>query len=317
VTEPAVPPPPTRRLGDLEVSAVGLGCMPLSENDMLDHRERAVATVHAALDAGVTLLDTADIYAPSWDRMNHNEALVGEALRSYAGDAARVVVVTKGGNTRGPGETWGRDARAGALRSAAQASCQALGVDALDVYLLHRHDPSLTYAEQVRNLAAVRDAGLARRIGLSNCTRDELQVALEEVGGPADGGIVAVQNERSPRYRADSDVLDLCTELGIAYLPWSPLGGAEDAPRVGSAYAAFAEVGRAHGASAQETVVAWLLGQSPVLVCIPGARRAESIRSSVRAASLALAPEERELLDATVPSDESVFPDHGPRSPLR
>jgi aryl-alcohol dehydrogenase-like predicted oxidoreductase len=308
---------PTRRLGDLDVSAVGLGCMPLSSGAIADDRERGLATIHAALDAGVTLLDTADIYAPSWDRMNHNEALVGAAVREWSGDRSAVTVVTKGGNTRSAGERWGRDASAPALLAAAEASCRALGVDAIDVYLLHRHDPSLTYAEQARNLAAVRDAGLARRVGLSNANRAEVQVALEEIGGPGDGGVVAVQNERSPRYRADGDVLDLCTELGIAYLPWSPLGGAHEAHDVGSRYAEFAAVAEEVGASPQQVVLAWLLGQSPVMVVIPGASRPESIRSSVGAATLRLSDEQQARLDATVPAEASVFPDDGPRSPLR
>jgi aryl-alcohol dehydrogenase-like predicted oxidoreductase len=163
----------------------------------------------------------------------------------------------------------------------------------------------------------VRDAGLARRVGLSNATRPELEVALAEIGGPDDGGVVAVENERSPRYRGDGDVLDLCTELGIAYLPWSPLGGAREAAGVGSRYAAFAQVADEVGASPQQVVLAWLLAQSPVVVVIPGATRPESILSSVAAASLTLTPEQQQRLDATDPAAASVFPDHGPRSPLR
>jgi diketogulonate reductase-like aldo/keto reductase len=142
-------------------------------------------------------------------------------------------------------------------------------------------------------------------------------VALAEIGGPDDGGVVAVENERSPRYRGDGDVLNLCTELGIAYLPWSPLGGAREAADVGSRYAAFAQVSDEVGASPQQVVLAWLLGQSRAVVVIPGASRPESIRSSVAATALILTPEQQQRLDATEPVDASVFPDNGPRSPLR
>ena len=101
----------TRTLGPFTVSAIGLGAMPMSMNDdgrMPDERA-SIATIHAALDAGVTLIDTADIYAPSWDTMGHNEALVGKAVRSYGGSTDSLVIATKGGITRAEGEQWGRD----------------------------------------------------------------------------------------------------------------------------------------------------------------------------------------------------------------
>ncbi len=309
----------TRQLGDREVSCVGLGCMPLSFPEHCEDRERGLAVIHRALDAGITLLDTANIYAPAWNAMGHNEELVGEALRSYSGpaDLSSIVVATKGGVTRGPGETWGRDAHPDALLRAAEASVAALGVDCIDLYQLHRHDPSLTYVEQLRSLAAVRDAGLATMLGLSNVTLPELELALAEVGGPRDRGIVSVQNEWSPRYRGDSDVLAACANHGIAYLPWSPLGGAADAHRVGAQYAEFGQVGMQIEASAQEVVLAWLLASSPVMIPIPGATKIATIDSIVRSAELSLTADQLALLDATVPLAESVYPEDQPRSPLR
>ena len=202
--------------------------MPLSNPGMLDHRDRALATIHAALDAGCTLLDTSDIYAPSGAAVGHNERLVAEALRTWdapAADRARVVVATKGGITRVPGpggDVWGRDGRPAALRAAAEASLARLGGDSLDLYYLHRADPVVPYAEQIAGLVAVRDGGLARRIAVSNVDLAQLDVALEVAGGPGEGGICAVQNERSPRFRVDDDVVARCAERGIAYLPWSP-----------------------------------------------------------------------------------------------
>ena len=310
---------PQRRIGDRLVSAVGLGCMPLSNPGMLDHREQALATVHAAIDAGITLLDTSNIYAPAWDAIGHNERLVAEALRSYTGpaDLDTVLVTTKGGITRSDGEVWGRDASPAALRAACEASLQALDLPVIELYQFHRHDPTMTYADQMRSLAAVRDAGLVRRVGLSNATLPELELALEILGGPDDGGVVSVQNEFSPRYRADEDVLVRCGQLGIAFLPWSPLGGAQQAREVGSRYAEFAAVAGEVGATAQEVVLAWLRQRSPVMIPIPGATRPQTVESIARSALLDLSAEQLGRLDATRAEQTSMYPEDKQRSPLR
>lgn len=310
---------PARRIGDLSVSCIGLGCMPLSNGRMPELREQAVATIHRALDLGVTLLDTSNIYAPSWDTVGHNEAVVAEAVRTYTGpaDLTGLLVTTKGGIVRSDGDIWSRDSSAGGLRRACEDSLAQLGVAVIDLYQHHRHDPAMTYAEQMRSMRALQDSGLIRRIGLSNIDLDKLQVALEELGGPTDGGVVSVQNEYSPRYRRDWDVLDRCAELGIAFLPWSPLGGAGQAADVGSRYVEFAEVGRDAGASPQETVLAWLLAVSPVMIPIPGATRPETVDSIVRAASVTLSVDQFERLQATEPAQDSMYPEDQPPSPLR
>ena len=265
-----------------------------------------------------TLLDTANIYAPTWDTVGHNEALVAEALRTYTGPARLddVVVTTKGGLTRGPGESWGRDSSVHGLRAACEASLVALDVDDIDLYQHHRHDPLFSYGDQVRALGLLKEEGLVRRIGLSNCTRAELEVALDIVGGPQDGGVVSVQNEWSPRYRGERDVLERCTELGIAFLPWSPLGGSTQAREVGSHYAEFAVVGDECGVNAQEAVLAWLLATSPVMIPIPGATRPQTVASIVHALHVTLSAEQLARLDETRPEMESMYPDDLPRSPL-
>lgn len=308
-----------RIIGDQHVSCVGLGCMPLSFGHMVDKRDQAIATIHRAVDLGITLLDTANIYAPTWDSVGHNEALVAEALENYSGPASLtdLLVTTKGGITRGPGETWGRDSAASSLARACEDSLSQLGVDVIDLYQHHRHDPSQSYESQMKALASLKERDLVRQVGVSNVNGAELSLALDLLGGPEDGGIVSVQNEFSPRYRGDADVLDVCTERGIAFLPWSPLGGSDQAKEVGSRYAAFTEVGGDIGASAQETVLAWLLAKSPVIIPIPGATRPETIESIVRAASIVLTPEQFARLDATVPEHSSMYPDDQPRSPLR
>jgi aryl-alcohol dehydrogenase-like predicted oxidoreductase len=312
----------TRRIAELTVHPIGLGCMPLSDPQMLAERPRALATVHAALDSGVTLLDTADIYAPDGHHFGHNEVLVGEAVRSWAGtsaDRGRIVIATKGGITRTPGpdgDRWGRAGSPEALGAAARASAARLGVEAIDLYFLHRLDPGIPFDDQVGGLAQVQGDGVARRIGLSNVTLAQLDRALELVGGPEQGGIVAVQNEFSPRFREGADVLARCAERDIAFLPWSPLGGASQAGGIGSRYAPFLAVAEARGVAVQQVVLAWLLALAPVVLPIPGCTRPATARSSAAAADLELTEDEVARLSATAPEDASVFPDDTPAPPM-
>ena len=311
-----------RLIATLSVYPIGLGCMPLSDPAMLVERPRAMATVHAALDSGITMLDTADIYAPDGGNFGHNEVLVGEAVRSWAGsdaDRDRIVLATKGGITRSPGpdgDQWGRAGTPEALGAAARASAQRLGVDVIDLYYLHRLDPDVPFDDQIGGLVGVKSDGLAREVGLSNVTRAQLDRALELVGGPADGGIAAVQNEFSARFRNDADVLDRCTERGIAFLPWSPLGGANQAGQLGSQYAAFAHVAAERGESVQQVALAWLLALGPQVVPIPGSTRPATARASAAAAAMELSPAQAALLSATEPENTSVFPDDTPEPPM-
>ncbi len=314
-----VSPLPERPLGPWQVSAIGLGGMPLSFTHMLGHREQAIATIHRALDLGVTFIDTANIYCPSWDTVGHNEELVAEALSLYAGpaDTSTVVVATKGGITRGEGDTWSRDGSASGLQAACAASMTALGVTVIDLYHHHRHDSRETYADQMRGIAALRDLGWVREVGISNATLPELEVALEILGGPGSGGVVSVQNEFSPRFREDREVLDRCTELGIAFLPWSPLGGSDHAKNLDSQFSEFAVVAAEHNATAQEITLAWLLKLSPVVIPIPGATKPVTIDSIVRSFGIELSDPQFERLNATVAVGETIFPETEPRSPLR
>ncbi len=310
---------PARQLGPWQVSAVGLGGMPLSSTKMLVHREQAIATIHRALDLGITFIDTANIYSPSWDTVGHNEALVAEALSLYSGpaDTSSVVVATKGGITRGEGQTWSRDGSASGLKTACEASMTALGATVIDLYHHHRHDSRETYADQMRGIAALRDLGWVREVGISNATLPELEVALEILGGPGSGGVVSVQNEFSPRFREGREVLDRCTELGIAFLPWSPLGGSDHAKNLDSQFGEFAVVAAEHNSTAQEITLAWLLKLSPVVIPIPGATRPVTIDSTIRSLSIELTDSQFERLSATESVGESLFPDSDPRSALR
>ena len=278
----------TRSLGPFTVSSIGLGAMPMSlaDDDHTPDEAQAMRTIHAALDAGVTLIDTADIYAPSWDAMGHNEELVGKAVRSYGGSTDAVVIATKGGITRSEGEGWGRDGSLAYLRSAVEKSLRALQVDVIDLYQWHRPDRWKVYGDVIESFRTLQQEGKIKAIGISNANVEEIEVAQQVLG---EGGLASVQNEFSPRHAGSYDELVHCHQAGIAFLPWSPLGGTGGGARqVAERFSVFAELGEAHGVSPQQVVLAWELSLSDHVIPIPGARRPESIIDSARAADLRL-----------------------------
>jgi aryl-alcohol dehydrogenase-like predicted oxidoreductase len=283
----------TRRIGDTAVSAIGLGGMPMSIEGRPDE-QRSVATIHAALEAGVTLIDTADAYHLHADEVGHNESLIARALASYGGDTSGVLVATKGGHLRPGDGRWTLDGSPQHLKAACEASLKRLGVEAIGLYQFHRPDPRVPYADSIGAIRDLLDEGKIRQAGISNADSAQIQLANEILGGR----LVSVQNEYSPRYRVGEAELQLCAVLGLAYLPWSPLGGISQAAELGSRFAVFAEVGAAHGVSPQQACLAWLLAKAPVVIPIPGSSRPETIRDSVAAADLVLSSEEFARLDA-------------------
>jgi aryl-alcohol dehydrogenase-like predicted oxidoreductase len=280
---------PTRRLGGLQVSAIGLGEMPLSLAGRPDEA-RSIRTVHAALDAGVTLIDTADAYCRDGSELGHGERLVATALAAWPGDRDRVLVATKGGHTR-PGREWGLDGRPEYLRQACEASLRRLGVEAIGLYQFHRPDPKVPFAESVGALAELKAAGKVRLVGLSNVSVDQIRQAREIVE------VASVQNEFSPRFRRSEGELAWCAANRIAFLPWSPLGGIGRGRDLGGRHRAFAEVAEAHGVSPQQVALAWELAKAPVVIPIPGASRPETIADSAAAAGLRLSADELTRLD--------------------
>lgn len=282
-----------RNLGDEVVSAVGLGGMPLSIEDRPD-RAQAIATIHAALDAGVTLIDTADAYHRDADDLGHNELLIAEALESYGGNTSSVVVATKGGSLRPGDGSWYQDGRPDYLKEAAKASAMRLGVDTIALWQFHRPDEDVPYAESLGAVAELLDEGVIRLAGISNANPDQIRMAQEILGGR----LASVQNQYSPAFRSSQPELDLCNELGIAFLPWSPLGGITSAADLGSSFAPFAEVAAELEVSPQQVALAWELAQSPHVIVIPGSRRPETIEDSAAAADLALSAEQKSRLDA-------------------
>ena len=280
---------PTRRLGGLQVGAVGLGEMPMSLAGRPDE-DRSIRTIHAALDAGVTLVDTADAYCLDGSEIGHGERLVRKALDAWPGDRDRVLVATKGGHTR-EGREWGLDGRPEHLRQACEASLRALGVDAIGLYQLHRPDPKVPFLESVGAMAELKAAGKVRLVGLSNVSVDQVKQARQAVE------VASVQNEFSPRFRRSEGELAFCAAERIAFLPWSPLGGIGRGRDLGGRHAAFAEVATAHGVSPQQVALAWELAKAPVVIPIPGASRPETITDSAAAATLRLSADDLARLD--------------------
>ena len=280
---------PTRRLGGLQVSAIGLGEMPLSLAGRPDEAQ-AVRTIHAALDAGVTLIDTADAYCRDDSDFGHGERLVARALAAWPGDHDRVLVATKGGHTR-PGGRWDLDGRPEYLRRGCEASLERLGVEAIGLYQFHRPDPKVPFTESVGALAELQAAGKVRLVGLSNVSVDQIRQARELVE------VASVQNEFSPRFRRSEGELAWCAANRIAFLPWSPLGGIGRGRDLGVRHRAFAEVAEAHGVSPQQVALAWELAKAPVVIPIPGSSRPETILDSAAAATLRLGKDELARLD--------------------
>jgi aryl-alcohol dehydrogenase-like predicted oxidoreductase len=284
-----------RVIGDVEVSVIGLGAMPLSVDPAPDP-DRAEATVHAALDAGVSVIDTADAYTPgsAGYAHGHNEEVVARALRTYERGDASVLVATKGGHVRDASVGWNTDGRPEYLRAACEASLRRLGVEAVGLYQHHRPDPDVPYEDTLGGLRALLDAGLVQRVGISNADPNQIRAAHEVIGD----GLVSVQNRLSPEFRSSLAELEVCDELDLAFLPWSPLGGASRASTLGSEHHAFAEVAEELAVSPQQVCLAWLRGLSPRVIAIPGASRPESIRDSAASVDLELTTEQQAALDA-------------------
>jgi aryl-alcohol dehydrogenase-like predicted oxidoreductase len=257
------------------------------------NRDRAngIAVIHAALDAGVRLLDTADVYCLDDSDVGHNERLIAEALASWSGDRGTVEVATKGGMRR-PDGAWVPDGRAVHLKAACDASRRALGVDVIDLYQLHVPDPRVPFETSVRALAALQREGKVKRVGLSNVTVSQIEAARE---------IVEIDSVQVPLSVVENEYLrngvaEYCAEHGIRLIAYRPLGGAK---RVHSLERdeLLARIATAHDASAQEIALAWLCDLASNVVPIPGPTRVEHAAALARLRSLELSAAERNELD--------------------
>ena len=276
-------------VGRVDVGAIGLGAMPLSTKEDRPSPTDAEKVVHAALDAGVTLIDTADAYAWDESEFGHNESLVAAALRSYG--RTDVLVATKGGHTR-RGRDWELDGSPAYLRRACEDSLRRLHVDAIGLYQFHRPDPATPWEDSMGGLRSLYDDGLVRMVGISNASVPQIDSARSILGD----ALVSVQNQFSPGYRSSAVELEHCAALGLAWLPWSPFGGVSRAGSLDAAAPAFAEVASELGVSVYQVTLAWHLAQADVVIPIPGASRVESIQDSAAATHLELSPEQLERL---------------------
>jgi aryl-alcohol dehydrogenase-like predicted oxidoreductase len=253
----------------------------------------SLEVVRAVLDAGVRLIDTADVYCLDDSDLGHNERLVADALRGWNGPRNEVLVATKGGLTR-PGGRWERDGRPEHLRRACERSLRALGVDRIAIYQLHAPDPNVPFEESVGALADLRREGKIRWVGLSNVSVGQIRAAEAIVP------VASVQNRLNPFFREalEEGVVRTCEERGIGFLAYSPVGGGRLNRKLPE-HPVLRPMAARLGVSAHALVLAWVLSRSPAVIVIPSARRVEHALDSVAAGELELSAEDLAAIDRT------------------
>ncbi len=279
------------------VPVIGYGGMHLSITDRPPEAQ-GIRVIHAALDAGMTLIDTANAYCLDAADTGHNERLIARALREWPGPRERIVVATKGGIVRGGGR-WDRDGRPASLVAACEASLTALGVEQIALYQLHAPDPAVPFEESVGALVELQRAGKIRWIGLSNVSVEQIRRA--EALGP----VATVQNRLNPYFRealADG-VVRYCGERGIGFLAYSPTGGGRLTRKLPD-HPVLAAMAARRQVTAHQLCLAWVLAQGPSVLAIPSARRTEHAIDSALAGALELGPEELSAISAA-PFDRS------------
>lgn len=282
---------------DHKVSRIGLGCWPLSGlGDRPDETE-AIKLIHAALDRGVTLLDTADSYNLPTEPIGYGELLVAKALAQWGGAVDDILVATKGGRAvNSDGERYCLGSRA-QITAAAEASLQRLRVDAIDLYYLHRPDPAVPFGESLDALADLVQRGLIRHVGVSNVNPAQIRQARDVLGEY----LVAVQNQFSLWFRTSEPEIDVATELGLVFVPWSPFGGAT---KIGS-IAAIPELRRIAddiGGTPHQVVLAWMMARYERVLPIPGTRKLASLEDSLEAVDVTLTPAQLAAVSAVKPT---------------
>jgi pyridoxine 4-dehydrogenase len=273
----------TITLGDLTVNRMGYGAMRLTGPGIWGEPrdpEEGRRVLRRAVELGVNFIDTADAYGP-----HVSERLIAEALTPYPAD---LVIATKGGLLRDGPNQWRPDGHPSHLREALEGSLKRLGLDRIDLYQLHRPDPAVPYPESVGELVRLKEEGKIRHIGVSNVDGEQLDEAL------AMSEIVSVQNRYNLSDRASEPVLEKCESLGIAFLPWRPLGAGE----LTRAADRLARLAADHGATPGQLTLAWLLARAPVMLPIPGTSSVAHLEENIAAAAIQLSHTEVELLAA-------------------
>jgi pyridoxine 4-dehydrogenase len=264
--------------GDLTVNRLGFGAMRITGQgvwgDPPDH-DKAIATLRRAVELGVNFIDTADSYGPEV-----SENLIAEALYPYPDD---LVIATKGGYARPGPNQWKPDGRPEHLRSVCEGSLRRLRLDQIPLYQLHRPDPHVPYAESVGTLAELQKEGKIRHIGVSNVSEEQLREAQRVVP------IVSVQNRYNVTDRSSQQVLDVCEQESLVFLPWAPIQ--EAGRNVGVLNAA-----RRLGATEYQVVLAWLLASSPAMLPIPGTGSPAHVAENIAAAAIELTGDEQRAI---------------------
>jgi aryl-alcohol dehydrogenase-like predicted oxidoreductase len=283
---------PRRKLGNdaPPVTAVGYGGMHLSIEDR-PPEEQGIRVIQAALDAGVSLIDTADVYCLDDSEIGHNERLIARALSSRS-TRDGIIVGTKGGLRR-PGGRWELDGRPSHLRSACERSLKALGIERIDLYQLHSPDPKVRFADSVGALADLQREGKVRWLGLSNVSVAEIREA-ERIAT-----ITSVQNRLNPFFREAlaEGVVQYCEDRGIAFLAYSPIGGGR-LNRQLPAHPVLRPMATRLGVTPHALVLAWVLARSPAVIVIPSARTVEHALDSITAAELTLSESDLSAITA-------------------
>ncbi len=277
-----------------QVGAIGLGGMPLSIKNDRPSEADAVRLLTRAADLGMTLWDTADAYCLNDSETGHNERLFARAFHALPSDLkAKVVLATKGGHIRPEGK-WVTDGRPEHLRAALDASLKALNLEVIPLYQFHRPDPKVPFADSVGVLREGIDAGKIRFAGLSNVSVAQIDEALQIVP------VVSVQNQYSPTHLAPENdgVLEHCRKLGLAFLPWSPLGGIGGAKGIGEK-GVLDEMTEELEISPQRVVLAWHLSKYERALPIPGVSRLESVEDSAKGSDIELSASQIARLDAS------------------
>ena len=267
--------------GDLEVTRLGFGAMRVTGEGIWGppaDRDEALRVLRRLPELGVDFIDTADSYGPSI-----SEELIAEALHPYDG----IVVATKAGLVRTGPQEWHQLGRPEYLRQQCEMSLRRLGVEAIDLWQLHRIDAQVPREEQFGVLKELRDEGKVRHVGLSEVSVEEIEAAQEIVE------IATVQNLYNLTNRHAEDVLDHCEEQGIGFIPWFPLAAGKLAEPGGP----VAQIAEAHDATTGQVALAWLLQRSPVMLPIPGTGSVAHLEENVAAAGLELTDDEVAELD--------------------
>jgi len=282
-----------RRLGPNapQVSAIGFGGMPLSI-DGRPSESVGIEVIHAALDAGITLIDTADVYCLSHLDLGHNERLIATALKSWKGPRESIVVATKGGMER-PDGAWTRNGRPEHLFRACDRSLTNLRVERIQLYQLHAPDPQVPYRESIEAMAELVRRGKVQWIGVSNVGIEEIEVAR------GIHPIQTVQNRLSPFFTEslDDDVVQFCVPKQLGFLAYSPVGGGRLNKKLPD-HPVVKRIAERHRVSPHVVVLAWVQAQGSTVLPIPGARTPEHARDSATAADLTLDGSDLQAIDA-------------------